>query len=303
MKPPTSINMLGLFIFFFITFFQYAQADEKQLTLVKTNLSEGSHADLNWYVFHWPPLMILEGDDKGEGIIDSTLQILIDGLPQYKHKIVRLPVARAFHETKNGANGCFPALLKIPEREDFILYSQYSVMYKSIQAITRKNTAFKHTFTDNISLSDTLTNTKLVLGVQYKRSYGDKIDQLIYQFRDSGQVVFRAGDSKMDLFSMLAKKRIDIVLGFPYEALYAEQVLKSKPKLRSFNITETDKFVYGSVGCSKTSWGKEVITQVNKLLDKEKNKSYYRESLGKWLLNSDKDADYWQHYETVFLKN
>ncbi|WP_163835929.1 hypothetical protein [Spartinivicinus ruber] len=44
---------------------------------------------ITWFAAHWPPLMMLKGEDKGTGRVDMRLQLYQTELSQYNHNTNR----------------------------------------------------------------------------------------------------------------------------------------------------------------------------------------------------------------------
>ena len=67
--------------------------------------------------------MIFEGPKKGQGIIDQMLPLLIAGMPQYEHTLMRVNRARGMQMLHEPSFTCDPSLVWTKEREQWIAFS------------------------------------------------------------------------------------------------------------------------------------------------------------------------------------
>ena len=76
-----------------------------------------------WLLRDLPPLTIFEGPKKGQGVIDQLMPLLIAGMPQYEHTLMRVNRARGLQMLHENPFACDPALLWNKERAQWVAYS------------------------------------------------------------------------------------------------------------------------------------------------------------------------------------
>lgn len=69
----------------------------------------GSQAEpkLIWLLRDLPPLTVFHGQQKGQGVIDQMMPVLIESMPQYQHVIMQVNRARP---CRCWVNGHWPAI-------------------------------------------------------------------------------------------------------------------------------------------------------------------------------------------------
>ena len=71
----------------------------------------------------------------------------------------------------------------------------------------------------------------------------------------------------------------------------------------TLRISELEDFIYGSVGCPKNAWGKQVIDDINVALTKLKVTPRYYKALAEWLPQEIRDQGFRMVYQQEFIKN
>ena len=71
---------------------------------------------LTWLMRDLPPLTVFEGPQKGQGVIDQLMPLLIASLPEYEHVVVKVNRARAMQMLQDPTLTCDPALVWNPSR-------------------------------------------------------------------------------------------------------------------------------------------------------------------------------------------
>ncbi|MBI3728406.1 MAG: TIGR02285 family protein [Burkholderiales bacterium] len=252
----------------------------KGITLIASLLASGltqaagqAVSQVNWYVFPLPPLYIPEGQGKGEGIVDLALQRhLIPNLPGYQHKFIHVPLKRLELMLKDESNACALGLFKNAEREKTMVFSApFFAQIPPGAMIPRAQIAQLRPYLgagDKLNLSKLLEDEVLTVGVQSGRSYGAAIDELLLAHKGKKSIFLNsAPNAAKSLFQMNAMGRVNLMLGYPYEANF----LNSRDSadfidLKFYPLQEQPAFLLGYAACSKSPFGEQVIEQINTVL-------------------------------------
>lgn len=275
------------------------------LFFIILSTAAGAQDSITWMEADAPPFFIKSGAYKNQGYGDMVTDILTQYLPEYRHEHMYANLSRHYYSFKQGKNVCSAGLYRTPEREQFLYFSIPSFFTLPTVLVIRKD-RFKD-FGGNriVSLADILTKDQLILGREKKRSYGKAIDAILNKDTYQNHIFTFEGVTFADnFFKMLKMKRIDALICLPEEAIYHAELLGIKDQIMTLTIKENQigyESWLSSVGCSKTPWGKEVITKINSILLEQRPTDLYKKSYERWL-----DAGSLQHYQqlynTVFIK-
>ncbi|MEM9100722.1 MAG: TIGR02285 family protein [Pseudomonadota bacterium] len=244
------------------------------------------HAELKeitWAKFHVPPLMILDGNHKGEGMTDYLLQSITGGLNGYEHSSVIMPMNRVIDVMASGKNLCHPAMLKNDERRTSALFSEPTVALPgAVLVFPAVHT--KLTSTRALSLYQFLEETGMSIGITGGRSYDQRVDQIISSYKNNPKkIILQKSSENSGLFRMLQRGRIDSVIAFPFEAIYAFGGLLKPQGYAMRPIAEVDEILTGHIACTNNAWGAEVIRKINVVLRRTIRDPAYRKSITRWL--------------------
>ena len=235
----------------------------------------GAEPEVVWHVFNLPPLYIVDGERKGEGIVDQALQRqLLPALSGYRHRIVEVPLQRLELTIKIEPQACALGLLKNPEREKTMLFSIPFLAQIPpgvlVRGTDRERVAPYLERSGKLSLSKLLADGRLVVGVGSARSYGATIDQLLAPYKGKSNLFTSfATRPAQSLLQMEALGRVDVVPGFPYEAAYLGIATGEGARaLRFYPLAEQPDFILGHAVCAKTEFGAEVISAIDAVLRK-----------------------------------
>lgn len=213
---------------------------------------------------------------KGKGEADAVIYKVIELLPEYEHDIQVTPTKRVFAIMKKEENHCKSGLFKNREREQFIEFAKHNQFYFPYGLSTHKShEALFRPFVDErgyIDLKSALAKGEFTLAINQGQSYGEKIDTILKQHQDS--IKFKSFGSKMrsELIKQLYKNYgFQATLAIPEEISYnvKHQELE-KNQLLYYPVQGTERFepeAWGYIGCSKSTFGKEVIGKINQHID------------------------------------
>ena len=225
---------------------------------------------LIWLLRDLPPTMIFEGPKKGQGIIDQMLPLLIAGMPQYEHTLMRVNRARGMQMLHEPSFTCDPSLVWTKEREQWIAFSIPAFRAVSNGLVVRKEdrSVLEPFLSDGeVDLAALLANSRQKVGVVAERSYGQVLDTLLKQAPAGALTPHYGNDALGSLLQMQRLGRLQVVLGYWPEIRYlARQENISDDELAFYPIKGTGKYLSGHIGCSNTAQGRQAISEINRLL-------------------------------------
>ncbi|MHB2246301.1 TIGR02285 family protein [Pseudomonas fitomaticsae] len=225
---------------------------------------------LIWLLRDLPPLTIFEGPKKGQGVIDQLMPMLIAGMPQYEHTLMRVNRARGIQMLHEHPFACDPSLIWNKERAQWIAFSIPAFRAVSNGLVVRqrdRDVLEPFLVEGEVDLSAFLANGERKVGVVAERSYGEYIDTLLHQAPSGALTPHYGNDALSSLLSMQRLGRLQVVLGYWPEIRYqARQAEIAEDELLFFPIRGTGKYLSGHVGCTDTTSGRQAITEINQLL-------------------------------------
>ncbi|MFM9383209.1 TIGR02285 family protein [Pseudomonas sp. UV AK001] len=225
---------------------------------------------LIWLLRDLPPLTILEGPKKGQGVIDQLMPMLIAGMPQYEHTLMRVNRARGLQMLHEHPFACDPSLLWNRERAQWIAFSipAFRAVSNGL-VVRRKDREMLEPFLveEQVDLSAYLSNGERKVGVVAERSYGEYVDNLLRRAPSGSLTPHYGNDALSSLLSMQRLDRLQAVLGYWPEIRYqARQVQIAEDELEFFPIHGADKYISSHVGCTDTTQGRQAIREIDHLL-------------------------------------
>ncbi|WP_416740755.1 TIGR02285 family protein [Pseudomonas sp. NFX71] len=225
-----------------------------------------------WLLRDLPPLTIFEGPKKNQGVIDQLLPLLIAGMPQYEHTLMRVNRARALQMLYEPSLTCDAALNRSKERERWIAFSTpvFRAMGNGV-AVRRVDRETLAPFIQDgeLDLAAFLANGGEKLGIIAERNYGDYLDTLLKQAPADSLTSHYGNDALGSLLQMQRLGRLRLLLGYRPEIRYqAQQQGIAEDELQFYPIRGAEKFLSGYIGCTDTPKGRQAIIEINQLLRK-----------------------------------
>ncbi|WPX86947.1 TIGR02285 family protein [Pseudomonas asiatica] len=226
---------------------------------------------LFWLVRDLPPFTILEGPEKGQGVIDQLLPLLFRQMPEYDHSILRVNRARGIQMLQDpNSFTCDPTLLWTPERAEYVRFSVPSLGVLSGGLVLRKDSeALVAPYLDGqeVDLLNLLSKTPLKLGVVAERSYGTQIDAILGQLPDTAFSRHYGNDATANLLQMQQLGRLRMVLGYWPEVRYLVELQGGALADYQFHpVKGVNRYQFLHVGCSNSELGHEAIAHIDQLL-------------------------------------
>ncbi len=237
---------------------------------------------ITWHIFDAPPLMIVKGEKKRTGIVDGVRSLLQANLPGREHRELALPYKRFLLYAQNGMNICTAYLFKTSEREQYLTFSEPAIVFPGYEIILHSDTYRALDYPERLSIRDMFEKHRLRLATNKIRSYGAKIDPLLKEFEEQGKISRNPGSTTL-VFRLLVAKRSDFMIDFPNRILYwAHELGIDADDYHSIPIQEDYNAAVSYIACPKTPWGKNVIKQVNAVLNEHRQTKKYFDILLRW---------------------
>ncbi len=227
-------------------------------------------ATLIWLLRDLPPTMIFEGPKKGQGIVDQILPLLIAGMPQYEHTLMRVNRARATQMLREESFTCDPSLVWTKEREQWIAFSIPAFRAVSNGLVVRREDRAQldpFLIDGEVDLAALLASGQKKIGVVAERSYGQVLDTLLKLAPPDALAPHYGNDALASLLQMQRLGRLQMVLGYWPEIRYqANREHIADDQLEFYPVKGTGKYLSGHIGCSGTVQGRKAIQEINELL-------------------------------------
>lgn len=233
---------------------------------------------ITWLKHDFPPVYILNGENKNHGIVDGMIEIYKKNLPEFDHVFVYGNSARIQEIIKKGQKALYASSLKTSKRKKYSVFSiATSITYPNTIILKPYNNRISQG--EELSLESLISNNKLTGGFTDKRAYGGQIDNLLERYQNNKNILFRSGDNSLEgLLKMLGEKRIDYTIGYPWELEYNIRLKQNKKKFLIKNISELRGSRWNKVyiAAPKTDWGIKMIKRLNNILIKARiDEEYY----------------------------
>ncbi len=236
-----------------------------------------------WPYFCYPPVFICQ-DAPGSGEITGTAaavqELLWKHLPAYQHERIYTSLKRMLTDVRHGKHYCIVGLLKNAEREAYLHYSLPCRIDMPHLLFVRRADRKRFGGGLPVSLETVLADKSVRFGAGANVSLGRPMDQLLAKYRDqSGFYPMTGEDPDGQLLRMLLAGRLDCVMALPQKVKamgIAEQVAGVPIKERLQEVA------VGYVACPKTPWGRQMIDQINAVLQQEICKPAFFKSVARY---------------------
>lgn len=258
---------------------------------------------IQWLVHDMPPAIVLHTDElvvdvsKADGPIAGMYKTLSQTLPQYNHRFLRIPFVRAEKLLQEKKQFCTLLLQENEVRRGFLIFGEEVAITLPPGLIALKSTPdTKFVFESaQVSAQKTLEAGPFQLGVVKGRFYSPELETTLKNNKKSFDFV--SDGSVANLLSMVAKGRLDGVLGFYFEMTDYEQKHPNTPELQFFRVKEAPEFTTIRASCEKTPWGEKALKDISKVV-KEKN---FKDIAHQYLLSTlppDRRKEYQKIYDS-----
>ncbi|WP_286237794.1 transporter substrate-binding domain-containing protein [Neptuniibacter halophilus] len=225
-----------------------------------------------WSRTDFAPFFILEGQYANQGISDQIIRLFSRKISGFNHKPTVMSLKRMLRNAQSANPICHVALLKTPERETFIDYSQPIMQNYGNGIVTTEQGLSKFGLTpDSISqihLED-YVGRPLTISIHDGRAYEPHINDVISQWKTQPESIFQVKTGLKDherLVHLLVNGRLDGMIARPEEVEYSKQQFGINAPLFFIPIADTPTLSLGHVGCSKGDWNKPLMAEINRLI-------------------------------------
>lgn len=258
-----------------------------------------SPTTISWAKVPAPPFFINTGPEAGQGFADGIQTMLEQALPHFEHQTVYMPLTRLKHFWQEQANYCFAIAISepLPSDASYVL-SQPNMVYLPHGIIVRRTFESADGAT-TISFKQLLNDQKLVWGSMRNRRYGPTLDRLMEEYKHTTREQLKGDRDGLHRFlQMLVLGRIDFLVDYPFVYEYFKQQPEFKDQLRFLVVEETlGHGILGSIGCTSNPWGKAVIVEIDRALERLLQTPKYRNFIASWLAVGMDHTQYWQLFE------
>lgn len=195
-------------------------------------------------------------------------------MPEYEHKRSICNVARALNEMKEEKNVVMTTLLKTPERDKYMLYSDipiYLVFPNGlvVRKADREKIISPFLLPDGtVNIEAVIPSRKFTIGISKGRSYFGILDEMVRKYPASFYERATAEQS-LGMLKMLNSHRIDATFLLPPEIIMVPRKEVSAENFLFFPVSGMAPYMEVYVTVPDNSWGKTVMQKIGSLI-KEK---------------------------------
>ncbi|MBL7176496.1 MAG: transporter substrate-binding domain-containing protein [Desulfobacteraceae bacterium] len=252
------------------------------LTFGRINVSLGAKDAISIYYYDRPPYRIKVSEEEASGIL-IEITTLIFQKAGIRYNFHERPFKRVMKELRGDVLGCFPGVLKTPEREKLYVYSKPIFKNYPLAIVINKKVRGK---LSNYPTFKELLTSKLFMGVVDGYSYGSWYDAKIKEYNPKVGTISYAKDSGITKAQnnviMVAKNHVDYILMSPIEILW---ILKNhkfiEQKVDILKIKDAPRGNLRYLIFSKAV-GEEIVDKVNAVIDKVITSKEYDRIISKY---------------------
>jgi uncharacterized protein (TIGR02285 family) len=243
-----------------------------------------------WSIIHWPPLMILQGEDAGKGRFDHFLKLFQAQMPQYEHQTIEMNWNRVWFDIKAGKNVCNIMSLKNAARTEFALFSKPGNVTLSNRIILKQARYEALGKPASLSISELINDPILKGAIESSRSYTQALDKILDEKTEESNMK-RYVTNSVQLMKMLVAGRFDYLIEYPFIASYLlKGINKTDAKISSVAIEEIAPYSLSYLACPNTQWGQERIAAYNAALQKLSDDPLYLQAMQTWYATDEERA-------------
>jgi uncharacterized protein (TIGR02285 family) len=219
-----------------------------------------------WLKTDWSPVFM----PNRQGFGDAALAWLIARLPtSYTHEMRSLPLPRLLRlMDEPQTTVCTSNLLRTPARETQFLISRDIMRMPALGLVVRSADVkdFQPLLDAKgmVEFRRLLQQAALQGAVNQNRSYGPVLDDLLRNVPPDAPIARLPKTGNM--VSMLAAKRLDWLLLYPFEAVWQARQEQTAPVLAVLPIAEIPVINLGGVTCNRTPVAERLVPAIDAIL-------------------------------------
>ncbi|XGC81706.1 TIGR02285 family protein [Bdellovibrio bacteriovorus] len=232
---------------------------------------------IQWIVNDFPPYLVLNSNktevdmSKAKGPLAEAYRLLDSGLPQYKHKYLRVPFVRMQKIIESKKPFCSLMFQETPARAQFLQFGEEIGRTIPAGLVVKSGAKAKYAVDGGkVDLAKTLQLGSFRLGVVAGRSYSPEVDEILQR----NQVSFRLMTDQAvgGLFQMLDAGRLDGVLAYYLEKSSIGVGEDAKTKFKFIPVKQSTEAIILKASCVKTPWGTARLKDINPVIREKKFK-------------------------------
>ncbi len=189
-------------------------------------------------------------------------------LPQYNHETI-ITNTRRYNRLIREEDVCVAWAWIIPGSEDYRIHSRpISLAPRTGIQISKSKQHLFGNPGEVLSLAKLLSNPDLRLGYLEEMSYTKKVHELLEEYWADRNSHFSSRSEVEFNLSKLDSNRLDYFFGFSSQTIYDAEIKGIPNKYQFYNIEEIDMFTSLHSHCSKTAFGKKVMSAINEVITK-----------------------------------
>lgn len=234
-----------------------------------------------WLKTEWPPVFM----NGGGGFGDHATAWLIERLPGYRHDSRNLPLARLLKTLEQTDTIiCASGLARTPAREAQFIVSHDLMRMPGLALVVRA--ADLNTFSalrdpdGTIPMRRLLGQRALDGAIHESRSYGPALDEIL---RDTPPTAPLTRLSKTaSMLSMLAARRVDWLLLYPFEATWQARQSNIDTVVMSLPVSDVPPTIGGGITCNRAAGSAALVRKIDQLIASQPDQPWLQPMLD-WL--------------------
>lgn len=234
-----------------------------------------------WLKTEWPPVFM----NGGGGFGDHAMGWLIERLPGYRHDIRNLPLTRLLKTMEQTDTIiCASGLARTPAREAQFVVSHDLMRMPGLALVVR--TADLNDFSvlrgpdGSIAMRRLLEQSDLDGAIHESRSYGHALDEVLRNAPSWAPVSRLSKTASM--LSMLAARRVDWLLLYPFEATWQARQGNVDTPVVSLPVAEVPATIRGGITCNRAAGSAALVAKIDQLIAAQPEQPWLRPMLD-WL--------------------
>lgn len=234
-----------------------------------------------WLKTEWPPVFMVNGGGFG----DHATGWLIERLPGYRHETRNLPLARLLRTLEQTDTiTCASGLARTPAREAQFVVSHDLMRMPGLALVVRAADLSDFGALRNpdgtIAMRRLLGQADLDGAIHESRSYGHVLDEALRSAPPTAPLSRLSKTASM--LSMLAAKRVDWLLLYPFEATWQARQGNIDTPVVSLPVADVPPTIRGGITCNRAAGSAALVAKIDQLIDAQPDQPWLRPMLD-WL--------------------